>query len=136
MIAYAVIDTNVIVSALLSSRGDAATVGVIEKFFAGEIILLYNADILDEYNDVLHRAKFRFPEDEVNDLLSAIERYGIRVDAASSGEILHDIKDLPFYEVALEKQGDNAYLITGNIKHFPQSSFIVTAAQMLEILKK
>lgn len=33
MICYAVIDTNVLVSALLSSHKDAATVRVIEKYF-------------------------------------------------------------------------------------------------------
>jgi hypothetical protein len=68
-------------------------------------------------------------------MLSAIERYGIHVDAASSGEILPDMKDLPFYEVVLEKRDDDAYLVTGNIKHFPKKPFIVTASQMLDVLK-
>ena len=44
------------------------------------------------------------------------------------------MKDLPFYEVVLEKKDDNAYLVTGNIKHFPQEPFVVTANQLLEIL--
>jgi putative PIN family toxin of toxin-antitoxin system len=135
MIVYAVIDTNVIVSAMLSSHDDAATVRVMEKLFTGEIISLYSAEILDEYYNVLHRDKFPFSEDDINGMLSAIEKYGICVDAAPSGEILPDMKDLPFYEVVAGKRDDDAYLITGNIKHFPQKPFIVTANQMLDILK-
>ena len=63
MIVYAVIDTNVMVSAMLSSHDDAATVRVVEKLFTGEIIPLYCTEILDEYYDVLHRDKFPFPDD-------------------------------------------------------------------------
>ena len=133
---YAVIDTNVIISAMLSSHDDAATVQVVEKLFTGEIIPLYNTEILDEYYDVLSRDKFPFSDDEINGMLSSIEMCGVHVDAASSGEFLSDMKDLPFYEVVLEKQDDNAYLVTGNIKHFPIKPFIVTARQMLDILKK
>lgn len=44
------------------------------------------------------------------------------------------MKDLPFYEVVLEKRKDNAYLITGNIKHFPIEPFIVTPRELLNIL--
>jgi putative PIN family toxin of toxin-antitoxin system len=135
MIVYAVIDTNVIVSSMLSSHDDAAPVRVVEKLFTGEIISLYSAEILDEYYNVLHRDKFPFSEDDINGMLSAIEKYGICVDAASCGEILPDMKDLPFYEAVLEKRDDDAYLITGNIKHFPKKPFIVTANQMLDILK-
>ena len=135
MIVYAVIDTNVMVSAMLSSHDDAVTVRVVEKLFTGEIIPLYNAEILDEYYDVLCRDKFPFLEDEIINMLSAIENFGILVDAAPSGAVLPDMKDLPFYEVVLRKRKDNAYLVTGNIKHFPQKPFIVTASQMLDILE-
>ena len=45
------------------------------------------------------------------------------------------MKDLPFYEVVMEKSYDKAYLVTGNLKHFPNEPFIVTARQMLDILE-
>ena len=109
---------------------------MVEKLFTGEIIQLYSTEILDEYYDVLHRDKFPFPDDEINGMLSVIEKYGVRVDAAPSGETLTDMKDLPFYEVVLEKQDNDAYLVTGNIKHYPKKSFIVTPNQMLDIIKK
>lgn len=136
MICYAVIDTNVLVSALLSSHDDAATVLVVGKLFSGEVIPLFNDEILREYNEVLRRPKFHFPERIVTQLLRSIEKYGEQVIATSTGELLPDIKDLPFYEVVIEKQEDAAYLVTGNIKHFPKKPFIVTAREFLDILSQ
>jgi putative PIN family toxin of toxin-antitoxin system len=133
---YAVIDTNVLVSALISSHDDAATVLVVEKIFSGEVIPLFNDEIIKEYNDVLRREKFHFSNKTVNILLQAIEKYGEHVVPTPTGELLPDMKDLPFYEVVVEKQEDNAYLITGNMKHFPLKPFIVTAKEFLEILNK
>lgn len=136
MICYAVIDTNVLVSALLSSHDDAATVLVVGKLFSGEVIPLFNDEILREYDEVLRRPKFHFPERIVTQLLRSIEKYGEQVIATSTGELLPDIKDLPFYEVVIEKQEDAAYLVTGNIKHFPKKPFIVTAREFLDILSQ
>lgn len=133
---YAVIDTNVLVSALLSSHNDAATVQVVDKIFSEEIVPLYSTEIIAEYNAVLHRKKFKFSDDSINILLSVIEQNGIFAFPNASGEILPDMKDLPFYEVVLEKQNKDAYLVTGNIKHFPQKPFVVTPNQLLEIFKR
>ena len=131
---FAVIDTNVLVSALLSSKEDAATVQVAMKMLAGEIIPLYSRDILAEYRNVLNRKKFGFSPDIVDAMLSAIEKFGRLVTPDPSGELLPDMKDLPFYEVVMDQQDDGAYLVTGNLKHFPQKPFIVTARQFLDIL--
>lgn len=57
---YAVIDTNVLVSALYAKNPDSATFQVIEKIFAREIIPMYNDEILQEYGEVLRRPKFSF----------------------------------------------------------------------------
>lgn len=136
MVRYAVIDTNVLVSALLSSHGNAATVRVVEKLFSGEVIPLFNKEILNEYNEVLRREKFRFSEETVAILIDVIERTGRLIKPAPSGTILIDMKDLPFYDVVLEMQDKDAHLVTGNIKHFPQKPFIVTASEFLKILEQ
>ena len=52
---YAVIDTNVLISVLLSKNESAATVRVLDAVFEGKIIPLYHKDILNEYAEVLHR---------------------------------------------------------------------------------
>ena len=70
----------------------------------------------------------------ISGLLGVIEKYGEMIIPAPTGEILPDMKDLPFYEVVMEKQPDDAYLVTGNIKHFPKKPFIVTANEFLDIL--
>lgn len=134
MICYAVIDTNVLVSALLSSHDDAATVLVVGKLFSGEVIPLFSDEILNEYNEVLRRTKFHFSEETVNILLRTIERFGERIVPSPTSVLLPDMKDLPFYEVVVEKQKDDAYLVTGNLKHFPIKPFIATAKEFLNIL--
>ena len=136
MILYAVIDTNLLVSALLSGNKDAATVQVIAKLFSKEVIPLFSREILDEYNEVLRRKKFKFSEDMVSTLIDVIEKIGEMVVPNPSGEILIDMKDLPFYEVVLSKQDKGVYLVTGNMKHFPNKPFIVTANEFLDILNK
>lgn len=134
MICYAVIDTNVLVSALLSDKDDAATVQVVGKVISGEIIPVYSNVITKEYREVLSRKKFGFSGDLIEYLMSAIEKYGILVDPSPSGIILPDMKDVPFYEVVLEKRSDNTYLVTGNIRHFPKEPFVVTPREFLDIL--
>ena len=134
MIYYAVIDTNVLVSALLSSHDDAATVQIINKIYDGSIIPVFSNEILAEYNEVLHRKKFHFSEELISTLLDSFISLGELISPSPSGEILPDMKDLPFYEVVLEKQNDDAYLITGNTRHFPTMPFVVTAREFLSIL--
>lgn len=133
---YAVLDTNVIVSALLSSKADAATVQVLQKLFSDSFCPVISKEIMAEYTEVLHRAKFHFSPAIVEDLLFAIEEKAEYVIPASTGAILPDMKDLPFYEVVMEKRADDAYLVTGNQKHFPAEPFIVTAREFLEILEQ
>ncbi len=136
MICYAVIDTNVLVSAMLSSKCDAATVLVVERMLAGEIIPVYSKEIIAEYRGVLTRKKFGFDTGLVNYLVSSIEKYGIFVEPEKQDVVLPDMKDLPFYEVVMQKRDDNAYLVTGNIKHFPVEPFVVTPAKLIEIIDR
>jgi putative PIN family toxin of toxin-antitoxin system len=131
---YAVIDTNVFVSALLSRYSDSATVLVINALLNRGICPLYNQEIIIEYKDVFHRDKFHFPSESINTIIDTVQKYGISAERITSYEAFPDPKDIVFYEVALSKE--DAYLVTGNKKHFPQTPIVVTPAEMLEILKK
>lgn len=131
---YAVIDTNVFISALLSKNIDSPTVKVLYAVLAGTIIPLYHEDILKEYNEVLHRNKFHLKEETIQIVLTAIKQFGVEVFPQPTGEILVDMDDLIFYEVAMEKREDEAYLVTGNRKHYPIKDFIVTPAEIIEII--
>ena len=136
MLLLAVLDTNVIVSALLSSKDDSATVQVIHELFSDSFRLVVSKEIMDEYAEVLHRSKFHFTTEIVDAMLDAIEEKAEVVTPAPSGASLPDMKDLPFYEVVMEKREDDAYLVTGNTRHFPKEPFIVTAREFLEILRQ
>lgn len=132
---YAVIDTNVLVSALMSNNKDAATVQLVEHLLKGKIIPVYSDSIIQEYWEVLKRKKFNFSENVIRNTIETIVKFGISVEPTPTGEQLPDIKDLPFYEVVMEKRDDDTYLVTGNLKHFPKRVYIVTARQMLDILE-
>ncbi|MCM1027877.1 MAG: putative toxin-antitoxin system toxin component, PIN family [Roseburia sp.] len=130
----AVIDTNVIISVLLTRNRESATYRVLQAVLDGRITPLYHLEILAEYKEVAHRPKFHIHEEDIDVILEAIETFGIEVQPSPTGEIIPDMDDLIFYEVVMEKREDDAYLVTGNIRHFPAKKFIVTPAEMMAII--
>lgn len=131
---YAVFDTNVIVSALISRRSDTAVVLALETLLAGEVIPLYNDEILKEYEDVLHREKFHLPESFIAATINQIKKDGIASERIHSDESFPDPSDVVFYEVALSKE--DSFLVTGNIRHFPKNPIVVTPAEFLKLIDK
>lgn len=132
---YAVIDTNVIVSAML--KWDSVPGNVLELTFQGPIIPVLNEDILKEYVEVLSRPKFHLTEDIIGTVINEIKNLAIFIDAEELNIELADPKDRVFYEVIMEeRKSEEAYLITGNIKHFPEKPFVVTPRQMIDIIIK
>lgn len=109
---YAVIDTNVLVSAMLTHNNQSATFKVMEAMFENQIIPLYNEDIINEYAEVLQRPKFGFSEFDINYYLETMKQVGIHSQRIASTEHFPDPKDVVFYEVAMSKE--DAYLVTGN----------------------
>lgn len=130
---YAVIDTNVLVSAML--KWDSVPGNIMELAFSGTIIPVLNEHIMKEYREVLSRKKFHLTEEIIHDFLSEIDRLGIYIDARELDIELPDPKDRVFYEVVMEeRRTEDAYLVTGNMKHFPSKPYIVTPRQMLDII--
>ena len=70
---FAVFDTNVLVSALMSARQDSPTVRLLDYVIDDRIVLLYNGEILSEYDDVLHRDKFHFSEERIQAVLDLVK---------------------------------------------------------------
>jgi putative PIN family toxin of toxin-antitoxin system len=130
---YAVIDTNVLVSALL--RWQSLPGAVTAEALTGRITPLLNEEILAEYREVLSRPKFHFPGAAVDVLLNGIIKRGVFVDGEPIEEVLPDPKDVVFYQVVMQaRKSESAYLVTGNLKHFPARSFVVTPREMMELL--
>ena len=131
---YAVIDTNVLVSALL--HWDSVPGAIMEHALIGRIIPVLSDEILAEYNDVLRRDKFPFAEEDIVTLIDGVINRGVMLDPTTISENLPDPTDVIFYAVTMEaRQESDAFLVTGNIRHFPLKPFIVTPREMLTILE-
>ena len=130
-----VLDTNVLVSGLLSAFGPPAD--IVRLVISGDLSLLYDARILLEYKEVLLRPRFSFDSADINDLLAQIETSGAAVAAPPLAQRLPDQDDEPFWEVALA--GKAQYLVTGNLKHFPvkksQGMTVVLPAEFLKLYR-
>ena len=136
---YAVIDTNVVVSAVLSRlRSDANTAKILEYVFSGKVIPVYDQEIIEEYIEVLCRPKFSFDRKLIDLVVDHIRRVGISSDRLQSNEEFPDKDDIVFYEVTLSQlnKDEHTYLVTGNIRHFPAKSFVVTPKEFVEVVEK
>lgn len=130
---YAVIDTNVIVSALL--KEGSIPWQILDFVVEGKIIPVYNKEIIAEYEEVLIRNKFGFSPAKIKMTLSLIEDFGREMDPIEIQEKFIHEDDAKFFKIVMSSRIlDETYLVTGNIKHFPERNFVVTPAQMLEII--
>ena len=132
---YAVIDTNVIVSSFL--KEGSILDQIVSLALNGPIIPLVNDEIISEYTEVLTRNKFGLSESEVKIFLNEFIKRALFLDKTKTNEDFDDPDDIVFYEIILTaRSAANAYLITGNKKHYPIKSFVVTPREMIEIIEK
>lgn len=130
---YAVIDTNVLVSAALKWKSVPGS--IVDLAFNEVIVPLVNKEILEEYRSVLLRPKFHLTEEIVCDIIDELIFHAFDISEEHLDIKLSDPKDRVFYEVTMQARKDvDAYLVTGNIKHFPAKPFVVTPRQMLDII--
>ena len=100
---YAVIDTNVLVSALITHNPEAATAKVVRLLLNQGFIPMYDGNIIAEYEDVLHRPKFPILPDVADALIAEILGCGLEVSRIAFEEPMPDEDDRVFYEVTLSK---------------------------------
>ena len=110
-----VLDTNVLVSGLLSPFG--APGRIVQMVAAGEVVLCYDARIASEYREVLSRPVFGFPADRIEALLEQVRAEGEATAAQPLAVALPDPDGAAFLEVAIAAGAD--CLVTGNPRHFP-----------------
>jgi len=126
-----VIDTNVLVSALWSKNSKSTK--ILALILNDSLIPCFNAEIMQEYREVLARPHlvFRFNEAGVEEIIGKITADGLSVVVKPSSTPFIDESDRVFYDVAI---ACSAYLITGNIKYFPNEPFILPPSQFLALL--
>ena len=122
-----VLDTNVLVSALWSDNSNPNR--VVEMIFTNEAVPYLNEEIIEEYCEVLFRAKLGFPKDKILGLLHEITKKGIFAESVVSDILFIDESDRKFYDIA---NTNEAILITGNLKHYPKESFILSPLAFLQ----
>ena len=129
---YAVIDTNVLVSALITRNPESATAKVVRLLLDNEFVPLYDADIITEYEDVLHLSKFPILPEVADALISYIVEHGVEASRVIFDEPMPDEDDRVFYEVTLSKE--DSFLVTGNLKHYPTSPRVITPADFIILI--
>ena len=135
MIYFAVLDTNVLVSAMLKTGSVPSQVAA--EALNGDIIPILNDEIIAEYEDVLNRPKFRFDKRAVKVFLDELKKRAVFSDYGLIEYAVPDPKDVVFYAVLMEKRKEGeAYLVTGNLKHFPARTYVVTPREMLDIIEE
>jgi putative PIN family toxin of toxin-antitoxin system len=128
-----VLDTNIIVSALIQPLGPPAQVFVLA--IGGSIQLCISGSVYAEYEEVISRPRFRRSEDNIAGALRTIREKGFWVQPTEAIRACSDPDDDVFLECAHAAQAN--YLVTGNLKHFPTSwsgTRIVTARNLLDIV--
>ena len=130
-----VIDTNVLVSALLTERG--AEAAVLALVYTGQALWCVSEPIIEEYRAVLTRPKFakvRF--ERVQGLLNALSQATVSVPMGTVTES-PDEPDNRLLECA--EAAEAQYLVTGNKRHFPRrwkKTRVLNARELLDLLKK
>jgi putative PIN family toxin of toxin-antitoxin system len=129
-----VIDTNILVSAMISSTGNEAL--LVMAINQGLVTPCWSVEMLREYSDVLLRPKFGFPAAVVDALLDLLRLHGNLLDPTPIARTSPDPGDDKFIACALA--GKAGFLVTGNKRHFPQTRYadtrVVNAVELLEFI--
>lgn len=129
----AVLDTNVVVSALLRPAGPPAA--VVDLGFSRVFRWYITQLILAEYRIVLARKRLAIDARKAANFFADLEETAIEVTPARRLNECTDANDNKFLECALAARAD--FVVTGNTRHFPtrfQDIRIALPRQFLTVL--
>lgn len=134
-----VVDTNVIVSALLNP--DGSTNPVLSYLAKGKCLFLYSQDSLDEIFDVLSRPRIRrgiVDDFDINEFVELLKFRGEEIIPVASIRVCRDPDDNKFLEIAVDGHAD--YIVSGDSHLLSLNPFrgipIIKPAEFLNILDK
>jgi len=107
-----VLDTNILVSALLQPMGPSAR--MLMLVLGGTIQLCVSGGVYAEYEEVIRRPRFRLDEETIASTLKAIRGRALWVKAAQTVRVCADPDDDIFVERA--SSGQAHYLVKVNLK--------------------
>ena len=128
-----VLDTNVLISSLLSSKGAPAK--ILDLILGDQVVVVYDNRILGEYEEVLSRQEFNIHPSKAFAIVNHIEVSGNYIESEMlPTEGFTDPDDIMFAEVFITSEADA--LVTGNLKHYKpllgKNMIVLTPAQFLE----
>jgi uncharacterized protein len=128
-----VLDTNVLISSLLSSKGSPAK--ILDLILGDQVVVVYDNRLLGEYEDVLSRPEFHIHPSKAFAIVNHIEVSGHYIESEKlPTEGFTDPDDIMFAEVFITSEAD--VLVTGNLKHYKpllgKNMLVLTPAQFLE----
>lgn len=130
-----VLDTNVIVSGLLTAHGHCAR--ILDLVAEGVLLVCIDPRLLAVFGEVLHRTELDIAPADAAIVLDMLRGNAQPVVALPLAAALPDPDDLPFLEVAAAA---DAILVTGNMRHFPARArggvSVVTPRELIEILAR
>ena len=132
---YAVVDTNILVSAALAKdRLQSVPYAVFQGISKHLFTPIVDENIVEEYCEVMSRSKFRWNVSYGQRFVDEILKYAINEPVAPTDFTLPDVDDRIFYDVAFAHRDKNAYVVTGNIKHFPNVPFAISVRNFLDLI--
>lgn len=131
---FAVLDTNVLISAALAHNKYSIPYSVFRGVVERRFVPLVDDNIVREYWEVFSRPKFSFMQETINDIVGNTIKFAINQPVPPSGIELPDCDDVVFYDVARAHQDKGAYLVTGNLKHFPNCGFAVSPRDFMNVI--
>ncbi|MEI6809777.1 MAG: putative toxin-antitoxin system toxin component, PIN family [bacterium] len=130
-----VLDTNVLVSGMMTKGGTCAI--ILDLLSDDRLIVALDARMMNEYRRVCAEPRLHLDAAAVRDFLHFLNDFAENVIAMPLAADLPDPDDLPFLEVAAEA---HAVLVTGNKKHFPDKAAgdvrVVSPRELLDLLSK
>ena len=137
----AVIDTNVVVSAVLTRLPASPTARILDGMLAGRFRFLLSIELLAEYREVLLRPKIRrrhrLSEADVDVLLTEIAANGIALEPRRPAKERRKRGDEHLWE--LLAASPSAFLVTGDQKLIDEpvgGARVITARAFVEMLKE
>jgi len=128
-----VLDTNIVISAFINPGGKPSQ--ILKMVLNRKAELYYNSAILSEYESVMLRPKFSsvIDSNNIRRFIDIIRSIGIPFNPSVSNTKLPDESDRIFYDTAKES---GSFLVSGNLKHFPKESFIMSVMDFLKLTER
>ena len=131
---FAVLDTNVLISAALAHNKYSIPYSVFRGVVERRFVPLVDDNIVREYWEVFSRPKFLFMQETINGIVGNTIKFAINQPVPPSGIELPDSDDVVFYDVARAHQDKGAYLVTGNLRHFPNCEFAISPRDFMNTI--